>query len=652
MPVLLRSATALMIVLALLSGAEGPMPPLGPQARPLQLDDSGGRTHATTDQAQRDALIDDISALRQAVVRVNAVLKARDGHADEPAAQATATAAATARTVTSKRYGDRLRAEHDGRGGVTISAALVNQPLDAIYAELLLVAARPGQELSGPRARSKAGLAVTALPFDEVLDRLLGQAGMAWREETVGGVRQVAAVERRDETSLDDQQALRVLERTALDHTSAAGAEAQWLLARRAALAKRHLEAIAAFNLLVDEWGASKDLEVRRWVLRGIRGVADAMFELSQWRDARAVYRNYLALARGEDPEHAEVLLALADSEHRLGEAEHDPVLIDDTIQDLHLLVETWGEVPAASGVVATARLRLGELLYAAERWAEAEAHLQRVAAAGADDDVTAFRLAECAFHQGRGAQVRPVYERLAKSWAVRKADPDADPAIYATSAFRVGECWLQGETPAYVPALFSFLRARQQFVRVNLGAETLLAIARCYSEIERDDDAISTLWELLKGDALDRRDPSLQVDQLLGDLQAGLGDYPGSVRARVLFHIAQATWAKANRSRSDRAGIAAQAIGTYERVMAEDPPPGLRDAAQIGMARAALLADQGPRAEALLTGMLARTDLAARDRALAGQILGQYYRDQGRLRDAVKAFSGTAAATATGALQ
>ena len=195
---------------------------------------------------------------------------------------------------------------------------------------------------------------------------------------------------------------------------------------------------------------------------------------------------------------------------------------------------------------------------------------------------------------------------------------------------------------PRYVHALFAFLRARQDFPRSDLDAEMLISIARCYAELERDDDTVNALWELLKGDTInDSRPGRLQLDQLLGELEGRLGEYAGPVRAKALFYIAQADYRRAQRDRGARAAAAADAVHHYERVIAEQPPKELLHAARLGLARAALLGGNDLLGVQTLQQELRDPTLSIRDRDYAANLLGTHLRDKGQLREAIKAFRG-----------
>ena len=235
-----------------------------------------------------------------------------------------------------------------------------------------------------------------------------------------------------------------------------------------------------------------------------------------------------------------------------------------------------------------------------------------------------------------------PTYIELNRRWKTGQADNSAGALLYATAAYRIGQCHLLADPPKHVHALFSFLRARQDFPQSPVDAELLISIARCYAELQRDDETVNALWELLRSDAVsDQRPGQLQLDQLLGELEGRLGGYHGAVRAKAYFYIAQADYRRAQRDRRVRTAAAADAVHHYQRTIAEIPPKDLLHAARLGLARAAILGGQSDLGEDTLRELLRDPGLSLRDRDYAANLLGSHLRDQGRLREAVKAFNG-----------
>jgi tetratricopeptide (TPR) repeat protein len=368
------------------------------------------------------------------------------------------------------------------------------------------------------------------------------------------------------------------------------------------------------------------------------------MMALDQFPDARGVFLNYIARADQADPELPDIYLAAAEAARRQGLAKNDALALDGAIDTLQNLLEEFGDKQAAASRVHLARLTLGELLFEAGRWREAAIQLKLVVGGtgGKANDLLAFRLAECAFHEGKPNEALATYIDLGRRAKTGKGDGTIDGNQLAIAAYRIGQCHLAADPPKHVHALFAFLRARQEFPQSPLDAELLISIARCYAELQRDDETVNALWELLRGDAVnDQRPGQLQLDQLLGELEGRLGGYAGAVRAKALFYIAQADYRRAQRDRRVRASAAADAVHHYERTIAERPPKELLHAARLGLARAAILGGQSDLGESTLRELLADPALSLRDRDYTANLLGSHLRDQGRLREAIKAFNG-----------
>lgn len=446
-----------------------------------------------------------------------------------------------------------------------------------------------------------------------------------------------------------ERLAARALAQAAESKDPVASSEAYYLMGSQQFAAKRWTDSMRIWSNLADRFGQSKEAGARRWVMKAIKGVGDAMMQLKLYADARSVYSNYIArVTEDDDPDLAEVYLSCAEAGRRLGVQHGDPLAFDQAVDSLHSLLEKYADKPSAATEVHLARLILGELLVEAGRWREAETQLSIFCktaggpgAEGPPADQLSYWLAECAFNLGRTDEARIIYERLYRNWRTVKGEVTLPQNLYQTAALRIGQCYMREKDPRWVHALFAFLRARQDFMQTGMGAEIAVAIARCYAELNRDDDSVEVLWQLIKQDARDPRPGRMQLDQLLGELEGGLSAYPGPIRARVLFYIAQAEYRRAQRDRKVRTAAAEMAMGHYERVMAENPGPDLSNAARLGMARAALLAGQEQRGEAMLVGLLREPSLDPRDRAVAAQLLGGRYREKGMLREAIKAFRG-----------
>lgn len=671
-PVLL----AFSLVLPGVEGAEPPVetnsngdaqvqPTLPPEPRTLRLAPGAGVHSQDNVAIDRNGLASDIEALTRSVQRVEKALGSGPGISgpgaeSEDGSHATATTGAAGATgaahegqpsapITSEHYGALLIAVHRG-GDTLIDADIKDEPLDTVLKELVKISGSALEDATVPGLKHAVNLRVRGIPWQACLDRLLGQAGLSWRMTGSGAAERIALTNAPD--SDDDERAgERALERAAADGDSAFAAEARWLLANRQLKAGQPVEAMRRFNDLVQVMSRSREPAVQLWVQRSVRGIGDCMAALKQWGEARSVYRNYIARAAEGDVDLPQVYLASAEAGRRLGLAKQDPIAFDEAVDDLHALLEKFGDDPHRSEVPA-ARLLIGGLLYNAQRWQEAETQLAKYVAdaGGRTNDAIRFQLADCAFHLNRFADARTGFEDLLRRY--RGGSGDSEKALYEQSSYAIGQCFLREPQPHYVHALFAFQRAQTEFPKSKLTAELLLNIARCYAEIEREDEAVAALWEMLKQETpqaanadgrsdADKSRAQEHLDEALGQLLGRISEYPGPVRAKALFYIAQAGHRHAERERAQRAVLAAQAIGNYERVLSERPSPELRDAARVGLARACFLAGNDERGELELINALKDPGLGDRDRIYASRLLGEHFRAQGKPREAIKAFQG-----------
>lgn len=649
-----------LLAAGLLAAADAPepLPTLPPAGRPLQFAATSGSGGGQAAPDHR-RLAEDLQALRRAVERVETVLRQdgaappahapvhgeADGHGDAAGHgggdHGGGRAAGT--PLASPQFGvDRLSLRPVGDGEGLVSAALEGEPAEAVAKELCTLAGvrLDLRDVSG--LRRPVSLHVHDLPWRDALDRVLGQIGMSWSEEESGHTRRAVVKEGAGEASAGERAASRALGRAAAAPTGAAAAEARYLIANRALAACHAIEAMRGFNEVAETFAEDRDPGVREWVQRAVRGVGEAMFQLKQFREARSVFRNYISRASIEDRELPPVYLRAAEAGRRLGIDRNDPVALDEAVEDLHALLERFaGREGGDPPEVALGRLMIGGLLFDVQRWQEAETQLKlyRAAAGNRPLDQVDWWIAECALRLGRADEAREGFERLYAAWQAGRADGLAPLTVYATAAYRIGFCHLRVVEPRYVHALFAFQRAVRDFPRAELDPEVAVGMAACYAQIEREDKAVEQLLAMLKADG--PGGGRQRLDLLVGELMARLGDQAGPVRARAYFYIAQAAFRRAERERGERTAVAAQAVGYYERVLAERPPAELRDAARLGLARAALLAGNEERGLAELRRLRTDPALLPRDRAYADRLLGEHYQAKGMLREAVRAFRG-----------
>jgi tetratricopeptide (TPR) repeat protein len=669
----MRSSLLLLLVAAPMYAAEStpPMPSLPPEPRVLQLTPRAGHSDLQAPAAVGPELSAEVQALQRALDRVRASLAGGgtvgNGAGEDPSPARPVAPAAAGELRLCPVFGEALSLQPVAGNGALISAALGPEAAERILKQLAALLGAGLDEVQPAALSRQVHLRLAAVPYPEALDRLLGQLGLRWREEGSGKARRLIIETSTSQADDLDRRARNALERVAAGVRGPAAAEAMWLMASQDAAAGRHAPALRGFSGLIEAYGASTDPSTWRWVQQASLGAGEAMLALGAYADARIAFRSWLARAEMTDPLGARVLLLSSQAARRLGADRQDAGAYDEAVDDLHRLLEHYADVPGAASEVAAARFGLGELLFtagrqalglpggeanevppeAAARFRESEVQITRwLKSTGRNvqdaPDQSAFWLAECAFHLGRADEARPRFELLHRRWKSGSTDPQAEAGLYATAAFRAGECWLRREQPDHVRALFSFLRARQDFPQGDIAPYILVRIAQCYAELESEDQAVAALYQLLRDDQVnDSRPGRQQLDQLLGELVSRLGRYPGPVRARVLFYIARAQWLAARRDRAEQAPLAKQAAATYRRVLDEQPSPELRHASMLGLARSLLLSGDDARGEAELRRFLRDPTIGARDREYAAQLLGEHLRAQGRLREAIQAFRG-----------
>lgn len=615
-----------------------PLPPLPPRPAPPQVETTPGTTRATDPHA----IGDDLVQLLEAVQRVEAALDQGAPATGRATASDAAGGGVRATDITIRRSSRfDLSVTRASESETTVTGQITGQRLEAVYRELATLLERPVDDADLTITQRLVTLQVRDLPWDECLDRLFGQAGIIWfiegqgpssriilRERAAAGDAEVLAAMRAD-------RARRALMRAAAGTAKPLAAEALYRLAEQEADAGRHLDAIRGFSRLVADFDDDRDPAVTPWVLQGIRGIADAMADAGQPQEALGVYRSYIARADRGDPELPMVYLAASRAALILAARSGEASAREEASLLLGGLIERFSERSDAAAAVAEARLSLGELLIAGKRWLEAEAHLAaHVRATRHEEDRIAAWRAECLFHLGRFDDAYPRFERVTAATTL-------SDEVRSRAAVRMGECLLGKRPPQYARALFAFLRARQNWPRLRMDGEVMVAVARCYAELEYDDGAIDEFWKLLRGNALDDQGARDALGQFLGQIQGSLASYDSTVRARVLYHIAEADHRQAWRDRTRRSQLVADAIQRYDRVLKENPEPALRNAARLGLARVAFLGGEDALGRQALAEIL-NDDLASqRDRQLAAQVLGDHHRDQGRLREAITAYGG-----------
>lgn len=632
----------LFCALAAVEPGSEPLPPLPPTPAPLQVDVLP--SHARPEDPRR--IGDDLLQLREAIERVTRTLEPAQGVASGGAASGdvpSATPVAAGDSIVRRwpRFG--LVVTRHPNGDQRVTADFSQQRLEAVYRDIGTLIDRPIDDAGITITQRLVTLHINDLPWDEALDRLFGQVGIFWQEVGTGSTAKLVLREHLDVSQrerlgeLRADRARRALLRASSGSSQAYAAEALFRLAEQESLAGRYLDAIRGYSRLVVDFDDGRDPGVSYWVMHGIRGIAEAMVAAGQPGEALGVFRSYITRAEPGDPQLPAVYLGAARAALDQAKRSNDPRAREEAGLLLGVLIERFSERTDATAAVAEARIALGELLLNAGRYAEAEEHLAaHVRTTRHEDDRIAYWRAECQFQLGRLNEARTRYERVAASESgLVTADQRAHAAV------RIGECLLKERPPQYARALFAFLRARQDWPRLRLDGEVMVAVARCYSELEHEEGAIEEFWKLLRGPALDDQAARDRLGQFLGGLQGSLAGYDATVRARVLFHIAEADHRQAWRDHVRRPQLVADAIQRYDRVLKENPPADLRNAARLGLARVAFLGDEDIMGRQALHELLRDPESTDRERQLAAQTLGDHLKEKGLLREAIAAYEG-----------
>ena len=397
---------------------------------------------------------------------------------------------------------------------------------------------------------------------------------------------------------------------------------------------------------------------MRYWVKQAQLGVGDTMMELKQYREARAVYLNYLSLALESEYVPSDVYIKAAKASEQFGIEQGDELALEKAEDILDNMLLRFKNDKRAHNNVVRAHYILGVLMIRRKEFKAARDYFNAFKQENGGNHKLDFYLAECEYEIGTEeaginnfttsdihfTNAQTLYRSIADDYATNNADPLIEEElehVYETSYYRVGECFLKTKEPRFPEALVAFLRAREMFPDSNfLDAQVLVKIAHCYSELSADSESIAYIMQMLKGKSLDEASLRMQIDELLADIQSGLGEYQGHAKAKALFYIAQGRYRIAQQNQYDMNKITA-ALKAYERVLQNSPGRSLRDAARLGLARSAIMAKDEEYAESQLKELLRDQTVSARDRAYASQLLGRFYREHGKFRKAIEAFQG-----------
>lgn len=674
-------------VLAAEQGPElEPLGPLGPEASPIQLTSPGRERRDTTIQrpVDRERLVTDLNALLRSRDRVRRLLLAGEIQGIDPDAAAaeitigerdwpTGSIAAlepSGPPLESRRLaaGDVLRIQPYTDGGAHITATIRNESLEVIYREIATMLGRALDDQRARHVRVNVPFHVRDLDWQIALERLLGQAGLAYEFDQDKLV--IYDPARRPTEPLQ----LRVLAEQAFRDAGADlddpnSAEGLFRLAemhyRAGRLALAHEEFV---NFIRDfDRADERFVNARPWLRKAQLQLGRVLTDMGQHREARQQYLRYISDAPRDDPNLATVYLAaaLASSEVAASaEADQiDTASIDQARELLETLITRYASQSESLEQVQVARKELGRLFFQEGDYPAAKKYLDDFAEelGGQLGDDLAMLVADSDYELGLSARrlgnladadrflndALTRYGELFDSYRAGQQESGVSERTYLHASFRIGLCWQQLPQPNYVRALFAFLRARQTFNSERLDPILMVHMARCYAELEADEQAHAELFNFLRSDFdEDSRPPDQQLAQLLEDLKSGLAGYRGSERHKILFYIAQGQYRAAERDPVNGAARMASVVHTYQRLVGDNADmegvePDIAIAARLGLARAAFKAGDLQQAERVLTDLIRddNPDVSNQDRAMAASMLADHYRDRGRFDRALEIY-------------
>jgi tetratricopeptide (TPR) repeat protein len=662
-------------VLPVLSAEERPEPmePLQPRSDFLMYPEAPAEEQDAVEVTQRSLdigqLSADVAAMSRAAERLRAALRQNKipGYEDllEEQAQIIRTPEEQFRRregeprVSSRLGSNDLQVQAYSNGGFEVTARISNERVKMVYGELLYLLGFKWNDQDVANPNQRIDVHVENLPWDDALTRILGQAGLAWQERS-GEETEVVIYDTRIKPELDrvilERYAARALDHAVGQRNNEIAAEAMFLRAERDRRLRRYRAAVVEYLDLVTtfEAKAGDSPAIRRWMHKSFLGMAECFMATEQYHEARSRFLTYISLAEEDDPVLAEVYLKAADSSRLLGRSTGDVGAYVKAMELLDHLVHKYGGDPTAAGVVTKAHNMLGVIYFVREEYRAAKEQLMRFRETGGTaSHQLLFYLGECDFALAKDARAsyqhdradlllesaRTYYQEIADAYVRGHADPLVDELVYRDAFYQLGLCHMYLRDPDFVGALYAFLEARRTFPQSAIDASILVHIAHCYAELESDTQTIQSLYDLLGRDDIDNAE--LELASLLGNIQTSLGDYPSSVRAKVLFYIAQAHFHAAARDRLERERYQ-RAAATYTRVLQEgNPDPALAVAARLGKARALIAYGDDEPGEQVLIEVLRSAQVPGRDRAFAAQLLGRLYQERGQLRKAIQAYRG-----------
>ena len=653
--------------------AQDSLPPILREVHiPVDDDEPNRKEVEEKPEISVESLSADLSALRQAVERARKAIREKNIEGIDPE-WVKQEQLGSIQEIGRRKQGDAVISKSLGKNHLEIqayddnsydvTARIRNGQLVMVYSELLYLIGRSWDDHQAINRNQLVDMHIKDMPWQEALTVLLGQGGMAWKEEQEKDRRKIVIYPvRKHPRTRDDLRSMAIdaWAKASRNRDNAIAAQALCKRARQYFEAGKYTASIQTFFDVSDTFSemAEDDPQVRHWVKQAQLGIGDTMMALEQYREARAVYLNFLSVSLETEQISSDVYMKAAQASMKYAEQESDEIALEKAEDILNSMLTKFRRDKSAHNNIVRAHYMLGSLMIKKRAYAAAKTYFNTFKQEQGSNHRLDWYLAECEYQLGvesRGKghlknadiyfeNAMNLYRSIADDYARNQADPlikESLDRVYENSFYRVGECYLMLQHPKFPEALVSFLRAREAFPDNDfLGAQILVKISHCYAELSADDESIAFITEMLRNSRLDDSNVRLRIDELLSDIQSGLGEYQGHIKAKALFYIAQGRYKIAQQNRFDNSKIAS-AIKAYERVLNNNPGRDLRDASRLGLARAAVLAKDDDYAESQLQELLRDPSVTERDRAYASQLLGRFYRERGLYRKAIEAFQG-----------
>ncbi|NRA40290.1 MAG: hypothetical protein HRU15_19255, partial [Planctomycetes bacterium] len=401
-----------------------------------------------------------------------------------------------------------------------VTAKIGNGQLVNIYSELLYLIGKNWDDQQVLNRNQLINVHISQMPWQQALTIILGQGGLAWHEEESKGREKIVVYPVRNHPRIKEDLhnlALDAWDKASQNRQNGVAAQALYQRARQYFDGEQYSAAIRTFFDVSDTFQeqAEKDPQVRYWVKQAQLGIGDTMMALKQYREARSVYLNYLSLALENEDISSDVYIKAAQASQLYGQEVND-IIAREKAEDIldNMLLKYRNDKRAANNIVR-ANYMLGVLMMDKEEFRAAKEYFKAFRNKEGGNHRLDSYLAQCEFELAKELKARgdyksadkyfssaqSIYKNIASDYRNNRADPlikESISHVYQSAFFRIGECHLSFQRPAFPEALVAFLTAREQFPDSDLDGQVLVKIAHCFSRLHADEHAIAKIQEML----------------------------------------------------------------------------------------------------------------------------------------------------------